>query len=480
MEQLFTFEFKMSESRIERMRKFIEAKIPEFMQEAKIPGLSIAVVKEGEIIYAEGFGARDPAGNLPATPDTLYGIGSCTKSFVALAIIQLMEQGKLSLDDPASNYIPLKLGLPGKPITIHHLLTHSSGVPSLATSSVALYRGIGIDTGIPWGSVRDFYRLVNGGQDEIAAEPGRRFFYHNAAYRMLGHIIQELSGMPFHRYITERIIRPLGMERTTLSRAEFEADPDRITPHWKKPDGTVTPTPFPYPNVDDNPEFSFIAAAGGIISSVRELTRYLTASMNGGRYGDARLASPESTERMQTGYIERAPLHYGPYMYGYGWGITEDFHGHKMVSHGGSILVSTAHLAFIPDLKVGVAIGANSAGNFYSTICEGIFATLMGKDPMEAVPALLIKERMKRLTGTYEIYRGLSRVRVLNKGGLLYLEQKSPFTDVQAPLIPEDAAYENTRFHILTEGVKQPIEFDVSSDDEIDLYIERYRYHKKS
>ncbi|MBN2336511.1 beta-lactamase family protein, partial [Candidatus Bathyarchaeota archaeon] len=86
------------------------------MREGRMPGFSVAVVEDGETVYAQGFGARDPQMNLPATPDTLYGIGSVTKSFVAIGVMQLMEQGKLGLDDPVRDHVPFKLGLPGKPI----------------------------------------------------------------------------------------------------------------------------------------------------------------------------------------------------------------------------------------------------------------------------------------------------------------------------------------------------------------------------
>ena len=92
---------------VENMKAFAEKVIPEFMREGKVPGFSIAVVKEGTVVYAKGFGARDPARSLPATPDTLYGIGSCTKSFVALAAMQLAEKGKMKLTDPAWTMSPL-------------------------------------------------------------------------------------------------------------------------------------------------------------------------------------------------------------------------------------------------------------------------------------------------------------------------------------------------------------------------------------
>ena len=112
------------------MEEFIESYVPEAMREYRVPGLSVAVLKESNTVYVEGFGTRDLERGLPATPDTLYGIGSCTKSFVGVAIMQLCECGVLRLDDPVSKHIPLKIEAQKAPITVHHLLTHSSGLPN--------------------------------------------------------------------------------------------------------------------------------------------------------------------------------------------------------------------------------------------------------------------------------------------------------------------------------------------------------------
>jgi len=461
-----------------QVRKWVEYIVPKYMQDFKIPGMSVAVVKEGETFYSEGFGARDPQRNLPATPDTLYGIGSITKSFVAIAIMQLEEQGLLRVDDPVSQYIPFKLGVPGKPIKIHHFLTHSSGLPSLATSSVALHRGIGIDKGIPWGSVEDFYRLINAAQEEIAAEPGARFFYHNAAWRMLGHIVQELSGQPFHVYIKENILDPLGMTRSTLKTDDFNTDSNHIVPHWKKPDGTVKPSRFPYPNPEDNPDFSFIAAAGGITSSVNEMTRYLNVHINKGSYERGRILRLESFEKMHSAYSKRADNLYGELRYGYGVGITPDFHGYKMISHGGSIIVSTAHMSFIPELKAGVVMMANSAAPPWGDIAEGIYCTLLGLKPFEAVPSLRVKKKLRMLAGTYSTFKDIERVEVQYNGDMLYLKIKTPFTDTLTPLIPRDSLLSSTMFYIYLNGAEAPVEFQVQDNGDIDLYIERYRYHK--
>ncbi len=458
---------------------WIEENVPLAMEDAHMPGFSIAVVKDGETIYSEGFGLRDTGKILPATADTLYGIGSITKSFVAIAIMQLVEAGEISLDDPVSKHIPFELGMPGDPITIHHLLTHSLGIPSLATSTVAISRGLGMDTGVPLGSADDFYRLVNGAEDEIVARPGERFFYHNAAWRMLGAVIQETAGMPFHQYLKEKVIDPLGMQRTTLSLTAFNADPDHILPHLKMGD-EVEASVFPYPNPDDNPDFSFITAAGGIVSSANEMTKYLNAQIDKGKTETGRLASEQAFETMQQLHIDRTDGYYGEYGYGYGLGITPDFLGHKMVGHGGSIAVSTAYMAFIPDLEIGVVMMGNSSGMNYSIIAESVLAMLMDKDPAEVLPAIQIRERMQRLTGDYEVYRGLEKARVINRRGLLYLEQTNRRTGKTSatPLIPEDPMLGSTDFYLLGNGIKSPVEFAIRDDDTIVLCIGRYCYHK--
>jgi CubicO group peptidase (beta-lactamase class C family) len=463
-------------SNIERMKEFAEKYIPEFMREGRVPGFSVAVVKEGETIYAEGFGSRDSIRSLPATPDTLYGIGSCTKSFVAMAIMQLAEKGKVDLYESASRYVPFKLGLEGKPIKLHHLLSHSSGVPNLATSTIGLSRGIGVDLGVPWGGSDDFYRLVNGANQEIAANPGSRFFYSNEGYRVLGHIIQSVANRSFHEYMHENILRPLEMSRSTFIKHDFEADPNRMVAHWKKPDGTIVSTGFPYPDVSENPGFSWNAAAGGLMSPVNELTNYLTAVMDGGEYKGKRLISENSIAKMLTPYVPHGETYYGMSSYGYGWSIIPDFHGHKQISHGGSLLVATAHLAMIPDLKLGVAMAANASRPPFATLADGIFSALMGRR-QEDHPHLKLRETMKRLTGSYQIYMGLEKVQVVNKGGLLYLQQKDHFLDSSTPLIPQEPMLNNLIFHTLTEGIKTPVKF-VETPTGIDLFVERYRYHK--
>ena len=245
------------------MRTWLDSHVPEMMREAGLPGFSIAVVSDGQAVYAAGFGARDPQKNLPATPTRCSGSAASTKSFVAVAILQLAEQGKLTLDDPVSSYVPLELGRPGRPITIRHLLTHSPGIPQPGNVDHPDLRGAwGSTTGIPMSSAADFYRFVNGASGRERLRSGEHYFYSNESWRMLGAIVQERSGIPFHRYVKERVLDPLGMKRSTFDTAAVFRDPDHLVPHKK---GKTAPeaTPFPYPNPEDNPGFSFLSAAGG-------------------------------------------------------------------------------------------------------------------------------------------------------------------------------------------------------------------------
>jgi CubicO group peptidase (beta-lactamase class C family) len=275
----------------------------------------------------------------------------------------------------------------------------------------------------------------------------------------------------------ENILKPLGMKRSTFVRHIFDTDADRMTAHWKKTDGTMQPTGFPYPDVSENPDFSWNAAAGGLIAPMTELTTYLAMLMDDGIHKGKRIVSEESIDKMFTSHIDYCGTYWGMSGYGYGWSILPDFLGHKQISHGGSLLVATAHLALVPSLGIGVAMAANTSRPPFATIADGVFSALMGKDPYQH-PHLVLRERMRSLTGEYQIHIGLEKLRVINKGGLLYIEQRDSFVDAQTPLIPEDPMLGSLRFYTLVEGIRTPIEF-IENGTGYDLFVERYIYHKK-
>ncbi|MCR6623650.1 MAG: serine hydrolase [archaeon YNP-LCB-024-027] len=456
--------------KIEKLKSFIESETQKLMKISRTPGLSISIIIDGEKAYMEAFGARDLESNSPATINTLYGFGSCTKSMTALAIMQLAEEGKISIEDPVEKYAPLRIGFKEYPIRIHHLLSHSSGIPSLNTAVISLRKATGVkEDYTPLSSMEDFYRYVNAAGGEVAAKPGERYFYLNAGYTILGDIIERVSGMEYHQYIRRRILEPLKMFRSTFLREEFEREADKMTPYWKDKDGNPRKVRMPFDKL--------IYAAGGLVSSVNEFSNYVIASMNYGEFDGVKLASKESIMEMQKIHVERPKTYYGREGYGYGWGIIEDFYGRRVIHHSGSTGCASAYVAFIPEEKIGVVMASNTTGFPYTYIAHAALAMLIGVK-IEDVPIIKIQKRMNMLTGVYEGYGGAIRVNVVSRGGMLYMEQKDEWTDMSTPLIPCDDNLETLKFHIWSNGVKQPVEFTVSEDGKIDLYVERNRLHK--
>ncbi len=460
-----------SEFSNESKRK-LETQIASTMESVHAPGLSIALVRDGEVVYAGGFGARNVERNLPATPNTLYGIGSCTKSFTALAVMQLVEEGKLDLSDPVAEYLPFELGFDDDPATLHHLLSMSSGVPSLGMAGILIERMTGVgECWVPMTDVDDFLLFVNGAREEVAARPAQRYFYLNTGFTLLGEVVERVSGTPFEDYVAERILRPLRMERSTFGKEAFEKDPDAMMAYRKEKDGSLTPTVHPFHRL--------IYGPGGLLSPVSELTNYLIMNMEGGGYDGEQLVDPDLLKEMHTGHTDRGTGVFGRNMYGYGWGIVEDFVGHELVTHSGSTGVSSAILGFVPDLKIGVAAASN-IGGFGAVIPHVALTLLMGKDPERDIPYLAEEKDLEGLTGEYEAYKGTNRVSVVRKGALLFAESKSRWSESSLPLIPESRVTGNRKFNIyLPEGGLMPVEFAEGSDGGVDLYMERWRLHRK-
>lgn len=362
-----------------------EVLVAEGMMRDRVPGLSLAVLVGGQVVYARGFGARSFKDNLPATPHTLFGIGSCTKSFTALAIMQLVEQGKLDVHDPVKKHLSeFKIGKDDNPITIHHLMTHSSGIPDLGGADIEIVRLTGVDEKwVPLSSFDDLMLHVNSAKDEVAAEPGKRFFYLNEGYALLGMIIERVSGMKYEDYVKAKILKPLKMNRSTFLKEEFEKDADVMTPYFvQTKEGTVVANPSVHP-ID---KLSY--ADGGLVTSVAELTNYLKANMNHGVFEGATLVDKSLLEEMHRPHVQaNFSTLFGKMWYGYGWHMDDDFFGHKLVGHSGSTGVSSANISFIPSLNMGVALASNIGGApSLSLIPPVLLAFLIGKDPLKEIP----------------------------------------------------------------------------------------------
>ena len=216
--------------------------------EQRAPSVAAAVVRDGEVIWSDAVGLADVERGEAATPDHQYRIGSITKSFTAAAIMQLREAGKLDLDDRLDAHLP---GVEHGALPIRRLLAHASG----------LQREIPGDV---WETLvfPDGAELVGlMGEAELVLGPGERFHYSNLAFSLLGEVIARLSGMPYEQYVTERIIQPLGLQRTTFERAEPAA-----TPYFVDPYADVV---HPEPLIEKS---GSVAAAGSLWSTAEDLT----------------------------------------------------------------------------------------------------------------------------------------------------------------------------------------------------------------
>ncbi len=446
----------------------LESYVLDRMSKTGIPGLSIALVSREGIEYARGFGYRDIEHGLRATPRTSYGIGSVTKSFTALAIMQLAEKGLLNPEDPIDKYISLGLKPKGEIIRIKHLLTHSSGLPALGYAEALIRSVVGDDaTWLPIASPEDVISFMAGAGDWAEAKPGEKFFYLNEGYVLLGHIVENVSKAPYEEYVRENILEPLGMERSYFTKREFDQDPDKATPYLIDSEGKRLPSTYPFG----------ISADGGLISNVMDLARYLMMFLNKGELDGARLLSEEGVEEMEE---PRVPLPYevfGGEAYGYGWIIVPNFLGRKLVGHSGSVLVSTAYAGYLPGEGLGVAVLANASGYPLSHIGLYALALALGEDP-EKLPFVKRDRLLDLLAGEYKTYMGAFKVNVVRKGDFLLMETRGRYIRQERPLVPERLGEEEAVFFTLEHGRKITAEFRIREDGQVELIFERYKFRK--
>jgi CubicO group peptidase (beta-lactamase class C family) len=442
------------------------------MADSRLPGLSIAAVKEGELLYKRGFGFRDMETGSSATPESIYCIGSVTKSFTALAVMQLHEKGLLSINDPIDKYVPLHLEPMGEPIRIRHLLSHSSGIPALgyAEASLSLIAG-GSSRWLPISNARDLFTFMSGVEDWVHSRPGERWFYSNEGFILLGAIIEAASGERYADYVKRHVLQPLKMDRSFFYKEEVERDLDVATPYTTGEEGERVATRYPYGEMISD---------GGLMSSAVDMSNYVRMLLAHGEFEGRRVASPESVKVMMEPKVSTPQRNFEgqSYMYyGYGLRIKGNFFGLNLVNHSGSVYASSAYLGFIPERRVGVVVLTN-AGYFLENIGEYALALLIDKDPTEMLSTPRAR-LLDALTGNYQTYRGTMSFRVSRNGGILQLETQFGRRGFTTPLIPVDLNGETKVFHIIGTDGTTPVEFAEKGDETFMIY-ERYMAKKIS
>lgn len=445
----------------------IESLVTEWAHENDVPGASVVLVDADGELYAEGFGARDLESNAPATPDTLYGMGSISKSVTALAVAQLAEAGSLSVDDPVEEYVDHYDEAPGDPITVRELLSHTSGMPA-SRPGVLEQSLAGYPAGVADEADRE--RFVRASTDRRDVD-GDRFMYYNTGYDVLGRVIEAVDGRRFAAYVREEVFEPLGMERATYHRADVEAEEDRMTGYEPaEGDDPPEPTAFPFEEL--------IYPAGGLVASPRELSRFVRAAMTDGTLDGGRLCSPEWIERCQRQRAVRQRFLNGAEEgYGFGW-MRHSIAGDEAVGHGGSILVSTAYAGFLADAEIGVVVACNTTADPHPIeVGLGCLALAVGGDRTD-VPALALQEKCGAVAGEYEAFRGDPSATVEADGGALSVEVSSDLGGRELAAFPETLDPDDHSFYTVTgAGARVPVEFDLGCEP-ADLFFQRHRFQR--
>ncbi len=338
----------------------IRARVEEILNRRPAVGLAVGVVRDGRLQLFHGHGLADIASNTPITEDTVFRIASLTKTFTAIAVMQLWEQGLVDLDAPANDYLRayelICTRASWRPPTLRQLLTHTAGIPDVRHVSDLLHAGwtpsdgrpplLSVEFGDPLPSLAEYYR----GGLRVVVEPGSAFAYSNHGYATLGQIVEDVSRIPLERYFRERIFEPLGMADSDLVRA------DRIASRLATGYALGRRGPKPVPDRD-----WIGAGAGGIYSNPRDLARFVAALLGGGANDHGRVL-----ERATLAAMFKPQYQPDARLPGMGLGFFRaDAAGHRLVFHDGILPGFNAELLVAPDDGIGViGLTNGSAGAF--------------------------------------------------------------------------------------------------------------------
>ena len=378
----------------------IEGKLEARRKELGIPGISLVVVKDGEVIYMKGLGYKDFEKQVPVTADTQFAIGSATKAFTALTALMAQDEGKLSLDDSPKKYLPyFHMYDPetDKAITVRDLLSHSSG---LNRTDLAMVTG----------------RLNRAELIEVAAQAKptaklrEKFQYQNIMFVAAGEVAAAAEKSSWDKLIADRVFKPLGMTNSTRSIADMEKAKDFSFGYDYNFDTKETRR-LPFRDIVE------VAPAGSINSSARDMAQWLKFVLAGGVAADGkRLVSEKGFDEWTRPQMKIA----GKSSYGLGWFI-QDWNGNKIVQHGGNIDGFNSLVAMMPEKKLGFVLLTNvSASSLGSDLMPIVWQNILGESKPAgpvAAPATTNSGAAKELIGSYSTPSGNGTVEIRESAG---------------------------------------------------------------
>lgn len=358
------------------------------LKEFEVPGLAVAIVKDGKVALARGYGVRKLGDPAPVGENTLFGIASNTKAFTSAALAMLVDEGKITWDDPVTKHLPsFQLYDPyvTREMTIRDLLTHRSGL------------GLGAGD-LLWWPPTDYSReeIIRRFRYVRPATSFRsRYAYDNVLYMIAGQVVAAVSGKSWDDFIKERIFTPLGMTASNTSVAALNSSRDAATPHARVEGRLKAIAPQPLENV---------GPAGAINSSVAEMSKWLIAQLNRGRLSEGRRLFSERQNREMWSAQTITPLGDPPphlaalranfSAYGLGWGLTE-YRGFRTVSHTGGLLGSVSRVTLVPELNLGIVVLTNQqSGGAFQSLTYRILDHYMNAPATDWIAAFKKSEEM--------------------------------------------------------------------------------------
>jgi CubicO group peptidase (beta-lactamase class C family) len=349
-----------------RMEQLIQAAV-----QARTFMGSVLVARGGEVVLSKGYGSANLEWDLPNTPTTKFRLGSVTKQFTAAAILLLEERGKLKLDDPVKKHMP-DAPEAWDGITIHHLLTHTSGITNF--TALPEYRKLQVFASPVAKTIESFK------DKPLDFAPGERMSYSNSGYLVLGHLIEVLSGDSYAEFVQENIFTPLGMKDSGFD-SNSEIIPRRAAGYSPGPKGP-TNTGFIHMTIPH--------AAGALYSTTEDLLRWQQGLFAG------KVVTPASLAKMTT-----------PFKGDYGFGVNvRTVNGRKLVQHGGGIEGFNTALAYFPETRTTVVVLANLNGPVADQLCRNLGTLAHGETVTlntERKEIKLPAATLSKYVGTYEM-----------------------------------------------------------------------------
>ena len=429
---------QVAPANLDKVDAYISAK----MEELGIPGAALVIVQGDQIVHVKGFGAADGSGR-PVTPQTPFFTGSTGKSITALAIMQLVEAGKIKLDAPVQTYLPWFRVADAKAsqiITVRQLLNMMSGIPrSIGQTQLA-------STDLSDSAIENNVRAL--AKIELIAPPGEHFEYSNANYVTLGMILQAVTGQSYETYIREHIFQPLDMQNSFASKTE--AEQDGLAVGHQKWFGIPVASP-------DLPFSRGSLPAGDLILSAEDFGHYLIAQLNDGSYQGVSLLSPVGVAEMHQPPVTSS--------YGMGWEV-QHFQDVQVLAHDGAVPGYTTVMFLVPEKNLAIAMVMNTynpmLGFRVSRLPGNVLRMLLGQVTIQLNEILFrqiiyVLVMLIPLLHFLAVVKTLRRVRSWQRGAPLS-PQTQVGRDVALPLICNAAIA-----YVLLVTLPKAFEVDIST-----------------